>query len=1207
MAHRRRDRPRHSGKALRRDDQNHQLAEQPQHGYHRLSGHCPYVTGDTPWHVSEGTFVASSDYPSASGGVGFIAVTRENATGGAVYVDEIGLYEDLGNGAVGPQLLRDPNFNTHLTFDPERAAGLDAVLADANAQGKYLKLVISEKDEFLINHFAPDGLPDVNGGFFDAGPGTPTNWLHQAYWRYLFARYGAYRSVQSWELVNRDRARSWPAVPARRPVGHAGRCRWQSASGEHLHLGHASRKRLESPYRAPISYVDFHAYVRSTGWLEPKETLANNSAAFFNAYDLAALAANFGKPVVWGEQGIDGQNGSNTQDPDIPRDTAGTWLHKMIWARCGPGGVYPLYWYSDIISTNNLHSLYGAWNTFMSSIPFTNGHYQDIAATVSTGLRVMGQRDLSAHQAYLWIDNPQDTWRAVVNGTTIPAASGTVTFNLQLPNAGYTATWYSTQSGTPTGTQTVTADSNGAVTFNREQLADRSGGHAGASLTKGTACLRGKIVRRGNSKTGRRLENRRLMEGQDMLTNLRLKIRRAVGSAKRKSWVGIMALALLAGLSLANGALPTPAVASSTNSVYLPIMLGETGGPGGNGGEWSQFAGNAQHTSYTPNDVPAPWQLKWTWNGPNSSGGVSAGKFSLVRNGQPVTGGGQVYIAAGSRGIYALNAVTGAVVWNSNPGGSINSTVAYDADTGTVFAVSTNGVLYKLDATTGNAVGQFSSGGSSTLPLPPVVLSDRVIFSMGNGVYAVNKYNTTELWAYDAASPVQTPPAYSPSRNEVIVVSQDLNVHAISNATGQGMWKTCPTPRTGGDPAGSNSTLAEASYGWPVIAEVHGVVFVKYRLDWQALWIWSPWPSDNATMRSNLQAQPAYQALFALSLDSGAIAFRTNIGDGGWGDGNYLPMGPQPVVKVFPDGSEVAYVVMRGSPCLPPAYCDGRGDSRLGEMMLDSTTVPGYQAGDVRFMVNTFFPTDEQVNLSMAGDQIFGGHWMFGIAHQILDRSASKGTSSNPITTSNLPHIITSASNCAFSASHYCANGLTEDGDPRTLPAGFYIYYNAGMVYNQYWSDYATWVISNGTLYFVSNDGAVLALQSGNPSAGVLPAPAIAAAPAEAQASLAVPDKTPAVISYTEARQYAGQTKTVEGVVQQVFNSRLAVYLGFKNPHQGAFLVRIMKADWGNFAAAPETLYHVGETVHVTGLITWYQGDPVIYVTNPDQIEVLSP
>jgi len=87
--------------------------------------------------------------------------------------------------------------------------------------------------------------------------------------------------------------------------------------------------------------------------------------------------------------------------------------------------------------------------------------------------------------------------------------------------------------------------------------------------------------------------------------------------------------------------------------------------------------------------------------------------------------------------------------------------------------------------------------------------------------------------------------------------------------------------------------------------------------------------------------------------------------------------------------------------------------------------------------INTHFPTDEQPQLSMAGDQLFGGHWMFGIAHQILNRAANRGASAGtPITTSDLPHIITSSSSCSFSASHYCSS-LTQDGDARTIPGGF--------------------------------------------------------------------------------------------------------------------------------------------------------------------------
>lgn len=611
--------------------------------------------------------------------------------------------------------------------------------------------------------------------------------------------------------------------------------------------------------------------------------------------------------------------------------------------------------------------------------------------------------------------------------------------------------------------------------------------------------------------------------------------------------------------------------------------------------EWTQHAHDAQRTSYTAISVPTPWRWKWAWNGPNATGGISAGKFGLPRNSQPVTGGGRVYIAAGSNGVYALNNANGAVVWNRTPGGAINSTPAYDGDTGALFVVSTNGTLYKLDAATGATLGSFAGSGSSDLPLPPAIAGERVFFSMGNFVYAVDKRTMQQAWRYDAGSPVDTPPAYSATRDLVVVASRDLYVHAIRNNDGSRAWRNKTTPRLAGNPGG-DSNNAEVSRGWPVIAEQNGLVLVKLRLDWQTLWRWNPWPSTNAAMRSNLVGDQAQQALLALNLDSGETAFVANVGHGGFGDGDYMPMGPQPVVKHFDDGSEVAYVVMRGSPCLA-SPCDGRWDSHFGEMMLNSSTVAGFEAGHVRFIDNTFFPTDEQANLSMAGDHLFGGHWMFGLAHRVIDRSPNRGASANtPITTANLPHIITSASNCGFSTSHYCPGGLTQDGDPRTIPGGFYIYYNQGTVYDRYWSEYASWVVSNDTIYYVSTDGAVVALENGQPTG-------VASQPSPEQAFTArLSFVHEGVIDYTAARSFADRTVTVEGELHDVFNNGKAVYLTFQTPHQGAFLVRILKQHWSNFAQPPEHIYAARQRVRVTGLIEWYQGDPVIYVSQPEQI-----
>ena len=666
-------------------------------------------------------------------------------------------------------------------------------------------------------------------------------------------------------------------------------------------------------------------------------------------------------------------------------------------------------------------------------------------------------------------------------------------------------------------------------------------------------------------------------------------------------------LAITFSLSLVSAVWPVASVGKTqlqasppaTYLVYLPIII-KSPAPIA---EWTQHAHDAQRTGYTDQVVPTPWRWKWAWNGPNAAGGISPGKFRLPRNSQPVTGGGRVYIAAGSRGVYALNNANGSVAWNSNPGGAINSTPAYDPQTEAVFVLSSNGVLYKLDAASGNPLAQFTTGASSDLPLPPALYGDRVFISMGPRLYAIDKNSMTQIWAYEAGSPLHTPPAYSASYNRVIAASQDLYVHAIDNANGRRAWRVKPTPLKPGNPA-QDSDLAEVKNGWPVIAETHGLVLLKLRLDWQSLWEPSPWPSTNAAMRSMLTSRPDLQALLVLRLEDGSIPFIANVGHGGFGDGGYMPMGPQPVVKSFTDGQEVAYVVMRGFPCRRDP-CDGRADSHLGELMLDDTTVSGYSAGYVRFIRNTFFPTDEQAYLSMAGDHLFGGHWEAGIAHQITDRSAGRGSGTNPILTSDLPHIVTSQDEdtCGrgFQASHYCANSLK---NTRLWPPGFYIYWQRGAVYDQYWSEYAGWVVSNNTVYFVSTDGAVVALEQGNPAVAQLASLTITnSAEIEAEQG-ATANIVTADISYTQARAYAGQEATVSGVIRYVFNNGLAVLVGFAEPHQGAFKVRILKKDWSNFAAPPETIYQVGQQVQVTGKIEWYQGDPVIYIETPSGMEI---
>ena len=652
--------------------------------------------------------------------------------------------------------------------------------------------------------------------------------------------------------------------------------------------------------------------------------------------------------------------------------------------------------------------------------------------------------------------------------------------------------------------------------------------------------------------------------------------------------------------------------ATLTPRNWMPIMRGGSGAPPA---EWSQHAHDAQRTSYTSQVVAYPWKWRWAWNGPNASGGL--GKVttggSLPRNVQPVTGGGRVYIAAGNDGVFALSEATGQQLWQRSSIGDVRSTVGYDHSTQAVFVVSANGTLYKLRASDGVILGQFNTGQSSALPLPPAILNDRVVFSMGNRVHALTKTTLQPIWTYTVASTlaVVTPPAYSASRNLVIVATEpDLFVHAIRNSDGGQHWRRRPvhSSRNFGDPT-------EFRYGWPVVADNAGYALVKARLDWDTLW--RDWPQTNSRMRQFLTNNPGDQALFVLDLDDGSVPYIANVGHGGYGDGGYMPMGPQPVVKRLGNGKDVVYIVIRAK----HAH-DSRWDSHFGEMMLDSTTVSGLGGGDVRFIAfdyppghpNPFLLTDEQPNVSMAGEYLFGAHWEAGFALRILDRSDARGSFTNKITSQRLATMVTSQDNtgaCAFSASHYCPSGLE---NTRNYDFGFYIYYNQGAVYDQYWSEYATWVVSNDNLYFRSVDGAIVALTSGDPQALTAAPQALSAAQYAARnteyatlnTQYTIRNLRPvARIPHAEARAWAGQMVTVTGVIRYAFNNSKQVLLSFNKPHQGHFKVLIPRECWPAFSEPPERLYRVGQEIAVGGLISWYQGDPVIRVTQPEQIATL--
>jgi hypothetical protein len=196
------------------------------------------------------------------------------------------------------------------------------------------------------------------------------------------------------------------------------------------------------------------------GGFEYMDSESYDVVAGHSSYSQLIRSFGFNKPTIRGETGFthpqrftDPYKGFafSGEDQLLLDDSNGIWWKKWVWANMDPGGLVEIYWWKKLLLDPNFggkYPKYGkAYQDFMAGIPLSNGHYQDVAATVSNpGMRVLGQKDLTNNRAHLWIDNPKHTWKNVVDGVTIPPVSGTVKVS-GLRNGPYKVEWWDTSSG----------------------------------------------------------------------------------------------------------------------------------------------------------------------------------------------------------------------------------------------------------------------------------------------------------------------------------------------------------------------------------------------------------------------------------------------------------------------------------------------------------------------------------------------------------------------------------------------------------------------------------------------------------------------------------------------------------------------------------------------------------------------------------------
>lgn len=474
--------------------------------------------------------------------------------------------------------------------------------------------------------------------------------------------------------------------------------------------------------------------------------------------------------------------------------------------------------------------------------------------------------------------------------------------------------------------------------------------------------------------------------------------------------------------------------------------------PGAAAAQWPQDAGNPQRTGSTTENPAEPWTYLWSWNGADSNGGTGNHFYDAPAEARTVAAEGKIFIPAGDQGLYARNLTNGAEVWHLHAG-TFNAAPVWS--NGYLFAGDAAGTLYRINDDSGEVTHTYDAG--SALNKALLAVGEYVYATSNDGkLHKLRAADLSSAWVYTAESNVATPPSYSASRDIIIYATDNLYVHAVNNADGSRKWRIKPTPNS---PGGTSQRTAAGAYlgnqfelGWPVVADVAGVVLLRMQLPHEALFQGpngGKWSRSNSENRSWLVNNPEWQNLFALNLDTGAKQFIPVVGYGSTED--YYAgeaqgvMGSQPVVVTLANGKQVAYIHFRNG----AHDSDFRWSGHLGEMVLDDDTVPGLAAGDLRFVESYGYEyiVDEQNPLTMAGDTLFHSHWGAVSSMRITNRSNNLGLEKNsPIATVAHPPIVRAAKACGTmdAAKHWSTCGLdyVTDGGRFFAGPGWWGYWN---------------------------------------------------------------------------------------------------------------------------------------------------------------------
>ena len=196
--------------------------------------------------------------------------------------------------------------------------------------------------------------------------------------------------------------------------------------------------------------------------------------------------------------------------------------------------------------------------------------------------------------------------------------------------------------------------------------------------------------------------------------------------------------------------------------------------------EWSMFHYDQTHSGCPDNATATGRNFLWSYKMGSRLRSHLINEWS-----SPAVVGGIVYVGSRDFNVYALNASTGAKIWNYTTGNAVFSSPAVVG--GVVYIGSWDCNVYALNAYTGTKIWNYTTG--AIVDSSPAV-SDGIVY-VGSGypdssIYALNALTGAKIWSYKTGNAVYASPTVVDGM--VYVGSDDHNVYALDAYSGVCIW-----------------------------------------------------------------------------------------------------------------------------------------------------------------------------------------------------------------------------------------------------------------------------------------------------------------------------------------------------------------------------------------------------------------------------------